>query len=109
VGLSSATIAEPDVTGLFVGRIGYNLTVTDNVSGCAAGVANVTINVNALPALYTLTGPDYYCDGAAVGVTLILSDSENDVDYTLYNGAAPVSTKTGDGDSIQGTKNLDGA
>jgi len=74
VGLSDALIAEPDVTGLFLGPIGYNLTVTDNVSGCASGIANVTITVNPKPAIYTLTGPEYYCDGAATGVTLTLSD-----------------------------------
>ncbi|MFC2081343.1 hypothetical protein ACFLR8_03955, partial [Bacteroidota bacterium] len=109
VGLSDALIAEPDVTGLFVGAIGYNLKVTDNVSGCESGLANITIVVDPLPAIYTLSGPSYYCDGAVTGVTLILSDSEVDVDYTLYNGAIPVSTRTGDGDTLGWTNNFIGS
>jgi PKD domain/Ig-like domain CHU_C associated/PKD-like domain/SprB repeat/CHU_C Type IX secretion signal domain len=109
-GLSAADIPNPVVTGTFIGDISYYLKVTDLVSGCETLSSTVTITTNPLPVQYTLTGPEYYCFGAATGVTLTLSDSELDVFYQLMNGAVPVGGAVlGTGSSLTWTNNFDGS
>ena len=109
-GLSAANIPNPVVTGTFIGDITYFLRVTDLVSGCESVSSPVTITTDPLPIQYTLTGPEYYCFGAATGVTLTLSDSEADVYYQLMNGAVPVGGAVlGDGNPLTWTNNFDGS
>ncbi len=109
-GLSSPNIPNPTVTGLFTGTFDYFLKVTDLISGCESVSGMVTITIDPLPVQYTLTGPSYYCSGAATGVTLTLSDSETDVYYQLMNGAVTVGPAVlGDGNPITWLDNFDGS
>ena len=69
----------------------YSILATNTGTGCTGGMANmVTIVVNPLPNVYTISAGGSYCAGGA-GVDLTLSGSDAGVNYQLYNG----STATG--------------
>ncbi|MCA1800197.1 MAG: SprB repeat-containing protein, partial [Actinobacteria bacterium] len=109
-GLSDYDVADPTVTGTFLGDIDYSLKVTDVVSGCVSFSNTITITTNPLPNTYTLSGPSFYCDGATTGVTLTLSGSEADVLYQLMNGGTPVGgALTGTGAALTWTDNYAGS
>ncbi len=70
----------------------YTVKATNALTGCTntmTGSAN--IGVNALPAVYNVTGGGSYCAGDA-GVGVVLSSSTNGISYQLYNGTDPVGT-----------------
>jgi len=77
------------------------LTLTTNVPGiCPAVNATRTINVNALPALYTVTGGGAYCSGSG-GLPVGLSGSQVGVNYQLKrNGITTVSSLDGTGSAL---------
>ena len=50
---------------------------------------SVTITINPLPTVYTVTGGGSYCTGGS-GVTIGLSGSNSGVNYQLFNGGSPV-------------------
>jgi gliding motility-associated-like protein len=82
------------VTGTF-SSIGAGTTVITNTNsgGCTS---SLTVTVNALPALVSVTPPgaSTYCAGGT-GVNIGLSTSESGTNYQLYNGASPVGSPVG--------------
>ncbi len=86
LGLDDPTAANPVATPTATRT--YTLYVTDNVSGCAPVIKTVTVTVNPMPTLYTVTGTETYCFGPS-GATLTLTGSQNTINYTLYKNAAP--------------------
>ncbi|MES2702488.1 MAG: Ig-like domain-containing protein [Bacteroidota bacterium] len=79
----------------------YSLSVTYTGTGCtSAQAASNTLTVNALPAVYNITGGGFYCSGGT-GVHVGLNGSEGGVNYQLYNGATAVgSPVAGTGSAI---------
>ena len=68
----------------------YTVLATDNTNGCTRPMlGNATINVNALPATYTVTGGGAYCSGSG-GVNIGLGNSATGITYQLYNGSLAV-------------------
>ena len=69
----------------------YSILATNTATGCTGGMSNtLTVVVNPLPNVYTISAGGSYCAGGA-GVDLTLSGSDAGVNYQLYNG----STATG--------------
>ena len=69
----------------------YSILATNTATGCTGGMSNtLTVIVNPLPNVYTISAGGSYCAGGA-GVDLTLSGSDAGVNYQLYNG----STATG--------------
>jgi hypothetical protein len=70
----------------------YTVLATNATTSCSRNmIGTATINVNAQPALQTVTGGGNYCAGDA-GSVVGLSGSATGVNYQLYNGATPVGT-----------------
>jgi hypothetical protein len=73
----------------------YTVLATNTTTSCMrAMTGGATVSVNAVPAVYTVTGGGNFCAGG-VGATIGLASSEAGVNYQLYNGStamgAPVS------------------
>ncbi len=85
-GLSCATCDTVSITPAMAGTNVYS--VSTSASGCTV-VAGVSVSVNPIPTIYTVTGGGGYCAGGT-GVSVGLSNSEVGIDYQLYNGAAAV-------------------
>ncbi len=66
-----------------VGATNATTLCTSNMSGSAV------VNINPLPALFSITGGGSYCSGGA-GLHIGLSGSASGVNYQLYNGVTPV-------------------
>ena len=60
---------------------------------------SVTVNINSLPAVYTVTGGGTMCAGGA-GYHVNLSGSSTGISYQLLNSGTVVSTKTGTGAAL---------
>ena len=76
--------------GLIVVPGVYTVVATNSTTGCMDNMAgSVTITVNPLPAIYTVTGGGAYCSGGS-GVPVGLSSSQVGVNYQLYLGGVPV-------------------
>ncbi len=76
----------------------YNVVGTDGTTSCSGNMSNtVTVVMNALPAVYNVTGGGSYCSmGAGVRDTLMGSDIG--IDYELYLSSAPTGNiKSGTG------------
>jgi PKD repeat protein len=81
----------PSVTTL------YTVTIHDGYNDASA---SVTVIVNPLPTIYSVTGGGSYCSGG-LGVTVGLSSSDVGVDYQLYrNGTSAGTAVPGTGASI---------
>ena len=76
-------------------------------TNCTATMTgSVTVTVDPLPAVFTVTGGGSYCSGGS-GVAVGLSNSESGVNYQLFNGASPVgSPVAGTGSAISVAKRL---
>jgi len=65
----------------------YTVVATRTDGGCTAAMTgSVTVTVNALPMVQTITGGGSYCSGGT-GVAIGLANSESGVQYQLKNGA----------------------
>jgi hypothetical protein len=86
------------VTGVMSGIIAGapNISYTITGTGCYASAA---VNVYALPIVYSLSGGGAYCAGDT-GVHIFLSNSENNVNYNLYNGPVLVAALAGTGSMV---------
>jgi hypothetical protein len=70
----------------------YSVIGTNNTSGCANPMSStVTVGINALPNLYTITGGGNFCSGGT-GITVGLSGSNTGISYQLYNGSTASGT-----------------
>ncbi len=79
----------------------YTIVGTNAVTGCTNSMSSsVTIVVNPLPTVYTITGGGSYCSGGT-GVNIGLSGSNSGISYQLMNGIMPVgSPVSGTGSAI---------
>jgi hypothetical protein len=79
----------------------YSILATNASTGCTNGMSGTaTINVNAVPNVYNVTGGGAICAGAA-GVNIGLSNSTPGIEYRLYRGATPIgSVVTGSGSAL---------
>ncbi|MBE0641901.1 MAG: hypothetical protein IH599_07685, partial [Bacteroidales bacterium] len=79
------------------GTVDLNVT-TGN--GCTANAQTLNVTINALPAVFNVTGGGTFCANAS-GVDVGLDGSATGVDYTLYiNGTATANVVTGTGSAI---------
>jgi len=80
---------------------GYTVIATNATTACVANMTgSVTITVNPLPTVYTVTGGGSYCSGGS-GVVVGLTGSQNGVNYQLQIGAVNTgSPVSGNGSSI---------
>ncbi|MCD6011022.1 MAG: C-terminal target protein [Flavipsychrobacter sp.] len=68
----------------------YTAIATNATTGCTKNMASsVTVVVDPLPAVYTVTGGGGYCSGTS-GVNVGLSSSTAAIKYQLYKDAMPV-------------------
>ncbi|MBZ0241834.1 MAG: hypothetical protein K8F24_01345, partial [Bacteroidales bacterium] len=74
----------------------YKVTLTD---GLETLQKSVSIQVNPMPAVYSLTGDGDFCAGDE-GATIGLNGSENGVIYQLFKNAEPIAQKAGTGQAI---------
>lgn len=74
----------------------YKITLTD---GQESLQKSVSIQVNPVPAVYSLSGEGDFCVGTD-GALLGLNGSENGVIYKLYKNGESISEKTGTGQAI---------
>lgn len=74
----------------------YKVTLTDGLESLQK---SVSIQVNPIAAVFSLTGEGSFCAGDE-GATIGLNGSENGVIYQLYNNAEPIAQKAGTGQAI---------
>jgi len=68
----------------------YTVIATNTTTTCIQNMSgSVTITINPLPTIYTVTGGGFYCSGGS-GVAIGLSGSETSVSYQLYSASTPV-------------------
>ena len=68
----------------------YTVSAADATTGCTNNMTgSVTININPLPAVYTVSGGGNYCAGG-VGFHIFLNLSGAGINYQLYNGGSAV-------------------
>lgn len=73
----------------------YTVVGTNASSGCTNNMAgSVTVSVNALPTVYTVTGGGTYCAGGS-GMAIGLSSSDAGVLYQLYRGSMTIGGPVG--------------
>lgn len=85
--------------GNFTTTSTFSVVATDNITTCVNNMSgSVTIGIDPLPVAYTVTGGGHYCMNGA-GKTIGLDNSENGVNYRLYDGATAV------GNLVAGTGN----
>jgi hypothetical protein len=67
----------------------YRVVATNDITGCTSLLATtVSVSVNVLPEVYTLSASaDGYCVGSN-GVQMMLNNSQTGVSYQLYNGSS---------------------
>ncbi len=101
VGSSIAGTGSAIDFGVQTGIGSYTVIATNTTTSCnhvMTGTAN--INVNPLPASYTVTGGGNYCAGTA-GVPVGLISSDPAASYQLYQGITPIgSLAAGTGSSL---------
>jgi len=87
--------------GLYSAVGSYSASATNATTGCTSAMSgSVTVSVNPLPLVYTVTGGGAYCASGS-GISVGLSGSQPGVNYTLYVGGAPTGTvAAGAGGSI---------
>lgn len=70
----------------------YSVLATNATTLCTAGMSgSVTVTINPLPTVHTVTGGGTYCAGSA-GVSIGLSGSETGNTYRVYQAGVPVGT-----------------
>lgn len=68
----------------------YTVRATSTTNGCMTGMTgSATVNVNAAPTAFTVTGGGAYCAGST-GANISLTGSSTGVTYQLYVGTTPV-------------------
>jgi|GEM_PF-1027244 len=69
--------------------LNQNVSVTETTDGVCTTIHNsLSIDIHALPTLYNLAAPSYYCFGTS-GVTVTLSSSQLNVEYQLLKNGIP--------------------
>ncbi len=89
----------------------YTAVAINATTGCTINMASsVTVVIDPLPTVYTITGGGGYCDGTP-GVHVGLSSSTPAISYQLYlDGSATGSAVTGTGSAIDfGIKSANGS
>ncbi len=84
----------------YLGAGYYYAIATNAATGCASTLPGVTVHINPLPAVFTVTGGGSYCSSGGAGVAVGLDNSALGVDYELYNGTTLVATVSGTGGPI---------
>ena len=80
----------------FVSTGTYIVVATSIINGCKDTMAgNVTVGINPLPLIYSVSGGGGYCVGGT-GVPVLLSNGDAGITYQLYYGTTPL------GDSVEG-------
>lgn len=75
----------------------YSVQATNVATTCVNNMSSTaSVVINALPAVYAVSGGGSYCDGGT-GVNIVLGGSSAGINYKLYNGSALVSTVSGTG------------
>lgn len=83
--------------GSFTASGTYTVLATNNTTLCTNAMSNsVSVIINPLPTVQTVTGGGTYCQFGA-GVPVGLASSQTGINYRLYNGATAV------GSSVAGT------
>jgi hypothetical protein len=78
--------------GLYTVGGTYTVVGTNTTTGCTNSMTgSVTITINPLPSLFTVTGGGSYCLGGT-GVIVSLSGSVPGVNYQLYLGSVAIGT-----------------
>ncbi len=73
----------------------YTVGAFNPGTGCSSVmITSVSVAVNALPAIYSVTGGGNFCAGGT-GVPVSLSGSNSGVSYQLYNGTMPAGSPLG--------------
>lgn len=68
----------------------YTVVATNTITGCTNTMASsVTVAVNVMPTVFTMTGGGAYCSGAT-GVNIGLNGSNVGVNYQLFRGTTTV-------------------
>jgi hypothetical protein len=68
----------------------YSVSAVNTVTGCAAPMTgSVSIAINQLPTVQTVTGGGNYCTGGT-GVAIGLGNSQSGVQYQLYQGTTAI-------------------
>ena len=86
--------------GTFTTAGNYTVVATNLATTCTGNMTgSVTIAINPLPLVYTVTGGGSYCAGGA-GDSVAISSSDIGVNYQLYNGTAVGAAVGGTGSEI---------
>ena len=73
----------------------YTVGAFNPGTGCSSVmITSVSVAVNALPAIYSVTGGGNFCAGGT-GVPVSLSGSNSGISYQLYNGTMPAGSPLG--------------
>jgi len=76
--------------GYFASSGAYSAVATNASTGCSVNMPGmVTVNVNPVPVVYTVTGGGAFCAGGA-GKVVGLSNSSTGTNYQLFIGTTPV-------------------
>ncbi|HRI27797.1 MAG TPA: HYR domain-containing protein, partial [Chitinophagales bacterium] len=91
----TGSISGANLTGTFTNAATTNQSITFTIrptgpapSNCVGADFTITLTINPLPALFTVTGGGSYCSGGA-GLPIGLSGSQTGVYYELYRGGSP--------------------
>jgi hypothetical protein len=68
----------------------YSVIITD-LNSCRDTSVDVSVTVNELPEVFTVTGGGSFCAGGT-GVAIGLDNSENGINYQLFNGTSAAGT-----------------
>jgi len=89
----------PSADDIAAGSVLITLTAKAN-GNCADVISTKVLSINALPAVFNVTGGGFYCIGGS-GVEVGLSGSETGVSYQLYkNGTSTGSPIAGTGSAV---------
>jgi len=101
VGTPIAGTGSPIDFGAQLAPGNYTVQATNTTTTCTNNMGgSVTISINLLPTLHTVTGGGNYCSGGS-GLPVGLNGSNPGILYQLYNASAPVGTPVaGTGSSI---------
>lgn len=70
----------------------YSVLAQNATTGCVQSMTgDATVSINPLPVAYNITGGGNYCAGGT-GVLVGIDNSENGINYQLYNDAGAVGT-----------------
>jgi PKD domain/Secretion system C-terminal sorting domain/Bacterial Ig-like domain (group 2)/Bacterial Ig domain len=76
----------------------YTVVATNTVTSCSANMSGaVSVSINPLPTIYTVTGGGNYCAGSLTGSHVTLSGSQSGINYQLFDNTTSVGTFSGTG------------